>query len=175
LRNRTASRYAHHTPHNSRVLTGPDLLAKVRDLGQQPRDVIAIACGYTRKDGKPAFTAFFEALNAAHGLTLPPVSTAKPKKGKPLAWNVAVSKTGVIPVSAGYSAFLGLQPGDRVAIDHDVVGDSIILRKAPSVLPEAATSPVEAVPVVVTPATPIQAPQSASEPAAAPVRELAPF
>jgi hypothetical protein len=149
------------------VLTGPDLLAKVKELGQQPRDVIAIACGYTRKDGKPAFTAFFEALNAAHGLTLPPVA-AKPKKGKPLAWNVAVSKTGTIPVSAGYSALLGLQPGDRVAIDHDLVGDAIILRKAPVLAPEV-------VPVVVTPATPIQAHAAAPEPVPAPVRELAPF
>jgi hypothetical protein len=145
------------------VLTGPDLLAKVKELGQQPRDVIAIACGYTRKDGKPAFTAFFEALNAAHGLTLPPVA-AKPKKGKPLAWNVAVSKTGTIPVSAGYSALLGLQPGDRVAIDHDLVGDAIILRKAPVIPAEVPA----AIPVVVTTdATP--------QPVPAPVRELAPF
>jgi hypothetical protein len=141
------------------VLTGPDLLAKVKELGQQPRDVIAIACGYTRKDGKPAFAQFSEALMEAHGIALPPASTAKPKgRGKPLAWNVAVSKTGVIPVSAGYSTLLGLEPGDRVDIAHDAATGTLSLRKAPVAAPDA-------VPVVVTPA----------EPAAATVRELAPF
>lgn len=149
------------------MLTGAELLAKVRDLGQAPRDQIAIACGYTRKDGKPAFTAFFEALNAAHGLVLPPVAS-KAKKGKPLAWNVAVSKTGVIPVSAGYSTLLGLEPGDRVDIAHDAATGTLSLRKA-------AVSTADTVPVVVTPATPITAPVAAPEPAAAPVRELAPF
>jgi hypothetical protein len=150
------------------MLTGADLLAKVRDLGQQPRDVIAIACGYTRKDGKAAFTQFFEALNAAHGLTLAPVSSSKPKKGKPLAWNVAVSRTGVIPISAGYSALLGLEAGDRVDIAHDAATGTLKLSKA-------AARPVEAAPVVVTPSAPIPAPVAALEPVPAPVRELAPF
>jgi hypothetical protein len=132
----------------STMLTGPDLLAKVKELGQAPRDQIAIACGYTRKDGKPAFTAFFEALNAAHGLVLPPVA-AKPKKGKPLAWNVAVSKTGVIPVSAGYSTLLGLEPGDRVDIAHDAATGTLTLRKAAAVVAEAAPVVVAEAPVVV--------------------------
>jgi hypothetical protein len=111
------------------MLTGSELLAKVKELGQAPRDQIAIACGYVNKAGKPAFTAFFEALNAAHGLALAPAtSTRKPRAGKPLSWNVAVSKTGVIPISAGYSALLGLAAGDRVDIRHD--GDSIVLTKS---------------------------------------------
>jgi hypothetical protein len=111
------------------MLTGSELLAQVKELGQAPRDQIAIACGYTRKDGKPAFTAFFEALNAAHGLALAPATTTrKPRAGKPLSWNVAVSKTGVIPISAGYSNLLGLAAGDRVEIKHD--GDSIVLTKS---------------------------------------------
>jgi hypothetical protein len=119
------------------MLTGSDLLAKVKELGQAPRDQIAIACGYVNAKGKPAFTAFFKALNAAHGLVLPPVA-AKPKKGKPLSWNVAVSKTGVIPVSAGYSALLGLEPGDRVDIAHDAAIGTLALRKAAAIVAEAA-------------------------------------
>jgi hypothetical protein len=130
------------------MLTGPDLLAKVKELGQAPRDQIAIACGYINAKGKPAFTAFFEALNAAHGLVLPPVAT-KPKKGKPLSWNVAVSKTGVIPVSAGYSALLGLEPGDRVDIAHDAATGTLTLRKAAAVVAEAAPVVVTEAPVVV--------------------------
>lgn len=128
------------------MLKGEELLSKVKELGQAPRDQIAIACGYVNAKGKPAFTAFFEALNAAHGLVLPPVAT-QPKKGKPLSWNVAVSKTGVIPVSAGYSALLGLEPGDRVDIAHDAATGTLTLRRA-VVIPET-------VPVVVTEAAPV--------------------
>ena len=132
------------------MLTGPDLLAKVKELGQAPRDQIAIACGYVNAKGKPAFTAFFEALNAAHGLVLPPATSGrKPRAGKPLAWNVAVSKTGVIPVSAGYSALLGLEPGDRVDIAHDAATGTLTLRKAAAVVAEAAPVVVTEAPVVV--------------------------
>jgi hypothetical protein len=154
------------------MLTGPDLLAKVKELGQVPRDQIAIACGYVNAKGKPAFTAFFEALNAAHGLVLPPVA-AKPKKGKPLAWNVAVSKTGVIPVSAGYSTLLGLEPGDRVDIAHDAATGTLTLRKAAAVVAEAA-------PVVVTSLADAQGADEDDDEIvitapAAKERELAPF
>jgi hypothetical protein len=137
------------------MLTGPELLAKVKELGQAPRDQIAIACGYTRKDGKPSFTAFFEALNAAHGIALPPASTArKPRAGKPLSWDVAVSKIGVIPVSAGYSSLLGLEPGDRVDIAHDAATGTLTLRKAAAVAAEAAPVVVTEAPVVVPAAAP---------------------
>ena len=118
-------------PTAQQPLTGAELLAKVKEIGQAPRDHVAIACGYVRSNGKPALTAFFEALNAAHGINLSPASTArKPRAGKPLSWNVAVSKTGMIPVSAGYGTLLGLAPEDRVTIEH--VGDSLVLRKAPA-------------------------------------------
>jgi hypothetical protein len=152
------------------MLTGPDLLAKVKELGQAPRDQIAIACGYVNAKGKPAFTAFFEALNAAHGLVLPPATSGrKPRAGKPLAWNVAVSKTGVIPVSAGYSALLGLEPGDRVDIAHDAATGALTLRKAaaePVVVTEA--------PVVVTEA-PVVVPAAERELVGAGAGERSPF
>ena len=108
-------------------LTGPALLAKVKELGQAPRDQIAIACGYVNKAGKPAFTAFYEALNNAHGLNLAPVA-AKPKKGKPLSFSAKVAKSGTVPIAAGYTSLLGLEPEDRVTIEHQ--GDALILRKA---------------------------------------------
>ena len=147
------------------MLTGPELLAKVKELGQAPRDQIAIACGYVNKAGKPAFTAFFEALNAAHGLSLAPVA-AKPKRGKPLSWSIKPSKSGALVVAAGYGNLLGVTETDTVTIEH--TGDALVLRKAP---PAACEAPA-AIPVVVT-AQPV--PVAAPEPAAAPVRELAPF
>ncbi|MFM2158622.1 MAG: hypothetical protein RLZZ124_1096 [Cyanobacteriota bacterium] len=152
------------------MLKGQELLAKVKELGDAPKDKVCEACGYISKAGKPSYTAFYEALMEAKGVVLAPPTTArKPKKGKPLAWNVAVSKTGVIPVSAGYSALLGLEPGDRVDIKHD--GDRLILVKA------------AAAPVVVTPApTAVTATIEDDDEivitapvAAAAERELAPF
>lgn len=133
------------------MLTGSELLAKVKELGQAPRDQIAIACGYARKDGKPDYISFFEALNAAHGLPLTPATvTRKPRAGKPLSWNVAVAKSGMIPISAGYSNLLGLAAGDRVEIKHD--GDSIVLSKstAPVVVTEAPEVVSESDEIVIT-------------------------
>ena len=141
------------------MLSGPELLAKVKELGQQPRDVIAIACGYVNAKGKPAFTAFFEALNAAHGLSLAPAS-GKPKRGKPLSWSIKPTAKGALVIAAGYTDKLGLSADDTVTIALD--GDALVLRKAPTAATESpAVCPA---PVVVIP-----------EPAPAAARELAPF
>ena len=109
------------------MLTGSELLAKVKELGQAPRDQIAIACGYVRKDGKAAMAPFSEALLAAHGLSLPPAST-KAKKGKPLSFTAKVAKSGTVPITAGYTKLIGAEPGDHITIEH--VGDTLVLRKA---------------------------------------------
>ncbi len=46
------------------MLTGTELLAKVNELQatNASRTDIVLACGYIRKDGKAAYTAFYEAL-----------------------------------------------------------------------------------------------------------------
>jgi hypothetical protein len=131
------------------MLTGEDLKAKFAALraSDATEDQAAIACGYTNAEGKPLVRKFKDALQEAHGLALP--KAAKPKKGKPLSWNVAVSKTGVIPVSAGYSTLLGLEPGDRVDIAHDAATGTLTLRKAAAVVAEAAPVVVTEAPVVV--------------------------
>lgn len=126
------------------MLKGDELKAKFTELRAQDatEDQAAIACGYTNAEGKPLVRKFKDALQDAHGLALPKAS--KPRAGKPLSWNVAVSKTGVIPVSAGYSSLLGLESGDRVDIAHDAATGTLTLRKA-------AAEPVAcAAPVVVT-------------------------
>lgn len=127
------------------MLTGPELLAKVKELGQAPRDQIAIACGYTRKDGKAALAPFSEALLAAHGLALPPAS-AKAKKGKPLSFTAKVAKSGTVPITAGYTRLIGAEPEDSITIEHD--GDRLILRKAVATV---TATPVEVEEVEITP------------------------
>ena len=56
------------------MLTGSDLLAKVKDLGDVSKSDLVRSCGYvsTKKDGgeRLNFTAFYEALLEAKGLSL---------------------------------------------------------------------------------------------------------
>ena len=56
------------------MLTGSDLLNKVKDLGDVNKSDLVRACGYvsTKKDGgeRLNFTAFYEALLEAKGVSL---------------------------------------------------------------------------------------------------------
>ena len=56
------------------MLTGSELLAKVKDLGDVSKTDLATACGYVsdKKDGSQRvnFTAFYEALLNAKGIAL---------------------------------------------------------------------------------------------------------
>ena len=56
------------------MLTGSDLLAKVKDLGDVSKSDLVKECGYvsSKKDGSDRlnFTAFYEALLEAKGVSL---------------------------------------------------------------------------------------------------------
>ena len=56
------------------MLTGSDLLAKVKELGDVSKSDLVRACGYvsTKKNGgeRLNFTAFYEALLEANGINL---------------------------------------------------------------------------------------------------------
>jgi hypothetical protein len=149
------------------ALTGAELLQKIQALGDAPRDQVAIACGYVNdKTGKPAFTAFYEAMLVAKGLQLAPPSTAKAKsRGKAPSYEATIAKTGTLPIGASYTSEAGWAAADKVRIT--VAGGRIILdRITPAAAP---SSPSEA---VVTPAAPVSA---ASPSAGAPEAALAPF
>ena len=51
------------------MLKGTELLDTIRKMETADRSTQCIACGYVREDGKPAFTAFFEAILEARGVT----------------------------------------------------------------------------------------------------------
>ncbi len=56
------------------MLTGPELLAKVKDLGEASKSELVRSCGYVsiKADGgeRLNFTAFYEALLEAKGVSL---------------------------------------------------------------------------------------------------------
>ena len=103
-------------------LTGADLLAKVKELGDASKTDLVRGCGYvsTKKDGTERlnFTAFYEALLEAKGTTLGAggSSDGKGKPGRKLSFNTKVQFNGNLMVGHAYTALLGLKPGDEFEI-----------------------------------------------------------
>ena len=103
------------------MLTGPDLLAKIRELGTIPRSELVRRCGYvsTRKDGRERlnFTAFYEALLEAKGMHLGvDAGREKRRPGRHLSYSTRVLFNGNLLVGSAYTAKLGLRPGDAFKI-----------------------------------------------------------
>jgi hypothetical protein len=102
------------------MLTGPDLLAKVKELGDASKSELVRECGYvsTKKDGTERlnFTAFYEALLEAKGVTLGETGQGRGKAGRKLGYETKVQFNGNLLVGKAYTAQLGLQPGDEFEI-----------------------------------------------------------
>lgn len=105
-------------PHKP-MLTGSELLAKVKELGDVGKSEIVRACGYvsTKKDGgeRLNFTAFYEALLEAKGVELG--SSGKVGKGgRKLSYVATVQGNGNLLIGKAYTALLDLKPGDEFEI-----------------------------------------------------------
>jgi hypothetical protein len=103
------------------MLTGSDLLAKVKELGDASKSELVRQCGYvsTKKDGSERlnFTAFYEALLDAKGMTLGDGGgKGKGKGGRSLSYVATVQGNGNLLVGKAYTALLGLEPGDEFEI-----------------------------------------------------------
>jgi hypothetical protein len=94
------------------MLTGPELLAKVKELGEASKSELVRECGYlnTKKDGTERlnFTAFYEALLEAKGVAL----TSEKKAGRKLSNKAKVQFNGNLMVGSAYVDQLGFKPGD---------------------------------------------------------------
>lgn len=102
------------------MLTGTDLLAKVKELGDVSKSELVRSCGYvsTKKDGSERlnFTAFYEALLEAKGVAFGPGGGKVGKGGRKLSYTTKVQFNGNLLVGKAYTAQLGLQPGDEFEI-----------------------------------------------------------
>ena len=103
------------------MLTGAELLAKVKSLEDASKSDMARACGYvsTKKDGgeRINFTSFYEALLNAKGVELGGGGTAGiGKGGRKLSYKAVVQGNGNLLIGKAYTAMLDLQVGDEFTI-----------------------------------------------------------
>lgn len=104
------------------MLTGSDLLNKVKELGDASKSDLVRACGYrsTKKDGgeRLNFTAFYEALLVAKGVNISSggSSGGVGKGGRKLSYIASVQGNGNLLISKAYTAMLDLTPGDEFEI-----------------------------------------------------------
>jgi len=102
------------------MLTGSDLLAKVKELGDASKSDLVRSCGYvsSKKDGSERlnFTAFYEALLEAKGVSLGDSGSARGKAGRKLTYVATVQGNGNLLVGKAYTAMLDLKPGDEFEI-----------------------------------------------------------
>ena len=103
------------------MLTGTELLTKVKELVDAPKTDLAKGCGYivTKKDGSEQvkFTAFYEALLEAKGLSFATGGTAGIRKGgRKLSYKAVVQGNGNLLVGKAYTTMLELNPGDEFEI-----------------------------------------------------------
>ena len=101
------------------MLTGSELLAKVKELGDVSKSDLVRSCGYvsTKKDGSERlnFTAFYEALLEAKGVDLGG-SRKVGKGGRKLSYVATVQGNGNLLIGKAYTAMLDLKPGDEFEI-----------------------------------------------------------
>ena len=102
------------------MLTGQELLSKVKEMGDAPKTELATACGYVskKKDGSDRvnFTAFYEALLNAKGIDLGSNGKGLGKAGRKLSYTAKVQFNGNLLVGKAYTAMLNLNPGDEFDI-----------------------------------------------------------
>lgn len=100
-------------------LTGPELLAKIKQLGEIGKSELVRACGYvsTKKDGteRLEFKKFYEATLAAKGVEIG-ASSKGGKTGRKLSFTTKVQFNGNLMVGNAYTSLLDLQPGDEFVI-----------------------------------------------------------
>ena len=103
------------------MLTGSDLLTKVKELGDVSKSDLVRACGYisTKKNGgeRLNFTAFYEALLEAKGVSLGETGRVGiGKGGRKLSYVATVQGNGNLLIGKAYTALLDLKAGDDFEI-----------------------------------------------------------
>ena len=113
------------------MLTGTELLAKVKELGDVSKSDLVRSAGYvsTKKDGTERlnFTAFYEALLEARGIHLGP-ARGDGAPGRKLSYVTHVLFNGNLLIGQAYTRRMGLEPGQEFHIQiHQETGSIWLL------------------------------------------------
>ncbi len=103
------------------MLTGSELLAKVKELGEVSKSDLVRSAGSvsTKMDGSEHlnFTELYEALLEARGVSFGDGGgSGVGKVGRKLSFTTRVQFNGNLMVGKAYTAQLGLEPGDEFEI-----------------------------------------------------------
>lgn len=101
-------------------LTGEELIAKVKELGNLSKEDKARACGYftTTKNGieRVNMMKFLNALIDAEGIELDGKQAANGRGGRSASYRISVQSNGNLLIGAAYTKQMGLEPGDEFEI-----------------------------------------------------------
>ena len=107
-------------PFRYTMLTGAELLSRVKELGDCAKTDLARGCGYvvTKKDGSEQvkFTEFYLALLEAKGVSVGGSGAGIGKAGRKLSYKATVQGNGNLLIGKAYTAMLNLEPGDEFDI-----------------------------------------------------------
>ena len=102
------------------MLTGAELLAKLKELGDLPRSELVRGCGYVSLSKnvrqRLKFNAFYAALLEAKGLTFRADPKRRGTRGRKLTYCTKVHFNGNLLVGCAYTAQLDVKPGDEFEI-----------------------------------------------------------
>ena len=103
------------------MLTGSDLLAKVKELGDVSKSDLVRACGYvsTKRNGESIlnYTAYYKALLEAKGMKMGGGNVSGiGKGGRKLSYIATVQGNGNLLIGKAYTALLDLKAGDEFEI-----------------------------------------------------------
>lgn len=102
------------------MLTGQDLIQKVKELEELSKEEKAKACGYytiTQKGVKRVnMMKFMNALLDAEGIQLDSEQSANGRGGRSASYRITVQSNGNLLIGSTYTKQMGLEPGDEFEI-----------------------------------------------------------
>ena len=104
----------------SEMLTGEELIRKVKELGPVSKDEKAKRCGYytVTKNGieRVNMMKFLNALIDAEGIELDSTPKADKRGGRNASYRITVQTNGNLLIGSAYTKQLSLNPGDEFEI-----------------------------------------------------------
>lgn len=118
------------------ALTGQELLAKIKELGDVSKEEVCRATGYVKikKDGTEAFqyNSFYQAsLEASTGVKIGASKSTGGKAGRAPTYVAKIGPKGTVLVGAHYIAEAGGTPADEMEIIVDAESGAVLLKLPP--------------------------------------------